>query len=67
MSYALGSWAERKALEVAESERTAFALKLIKRGRPIEEIIEDTGLSKDKVESLQTSSKDGEPTSAFAT
>ena len=36
-------------------ERTNFALRLLKRNRPIEEIIEDTGLTREEVESLRTS------------
>ena len=43
--------AEQKGL--AESQKT-IALKLIGRGRPIEEIIEDTGLSREEIEALQS-------------
>jgi predicted transposase YdaD len=40
-----------KAEERAESMRN-FALKLLKRNRPIEEIIEDTGLPRTEIERL---------------
>jgi predicted transposase/invertase (TIGR01784 family) len=33
-------------------ERQAFARKLLGRNRPIEEIMEDTGLSKEEIQSL---------------
>ncbi len=33
-------------------EKLGFALKLLKRNRPIEEIIEDTGLSREEIEKL---------------
>jgi len=42
--------AERKG---RYEERLIFALKLLKRNRPIEEIIEDTGLTHEEIESLK--------------
>jgi hypothetical protein len=38
-----------------EKGRIAFAQKLLRRKRPIEEIIEDTGLTLEEIESLQIS------------
>ena len=35
-----------------KTAKTEFAQKLLKRNRPIEEIIEDTGLSRDEIEAL---------------
>jgi predicted transposase/invertase (TIGR01784 family) len=35
-----------------EEERLILAKKLLKRNRPIEEIIEDTGLSRERIEAL---------------
>ena len=53
MTYALGRWADRKVSAAREEEKIFLASKLMKRGRPIEEIMEDTGLSREKIERLQ--------------
>jgi len=45
---------EASALSGARRERTIeIALKLLKRGRPLEEIVEDTGLSHQEIEALR--------------
>jgi predicted transposase/invertase (TIGR01784 family) len=49
MSYAIGRMVEKERKE----ERDNVARKLLKRGRPIEEIVEDTGLTREEVERLQ--------------
>jgi uncharacterized membrane protein len=43
---------ENKSAETAEEEKLEIARKMKARGRPIEEIVEDTGLSPDIVENL---------------
>ena len=52
MSYALGRWIERK-LDVVKSEAEAkFVQRMFNRGKPVEIIMEDTGLSRERVEKL---------------
>ncbi|GHU29737.1 hypothetical protein FACS189497_08250 [Betaproteobacteria bacterium] len=43
---------EEGRVEGREEERRAFARKLLANGRPIEEIMEYTGLSREKIQSL---------------
>lgn len=40
--------------EGREEEKNKIALKMLKRGRPIDEIVEDTGLSEEEILSLQS-------------
>ncbi|GHT84384.1 hypothetical protein AGMMS49960_08850 [Betaproteobacteria bacterium] len=43
---------ESRERAAREEERLAVARRLLARNRPIEEIIEDTGLSHEKIQSL---------------
>jgi hypothetical protein len=45
--------AEAAAEAATKAASKGFALKLLKRGRPTEEIVEDTGLTRKEVEDLR--------------
>ncbi|MCL2019139.1 MAG: Rpn family recombination-promoting nuclease/putative transposase [Oscillospiraceae bacterium] len=47
-------WLDKGIQTGRQEEKTELARRLLKRNRPIEEIIEDTGLSRREVESLQS-------------
>ena len=61
MSYALGRWAERKVVEAEER----IAQRMLQRGKAIEEIMEDTGLPREKIEKLQNSMKSNDLNEVF--
>ena len=53
MSYAVDRLIEKERKEESNIQAILFAKKLLKRGRPIEEIAEDSGLTRDEIEKLR--------------
>ena len=48
---------QEERLEGKKEKAIEFAKKLLARNRPIEEIMEDTGLTREQVEELKTTKK----------